>query len=86
MKHAILLITLAVLVACNGTYAPETKQYTIIVHTYDKGSPWEDNSSLYCDSLNMASTKECIIWNGGHKATIKAEGYITVSTNSINKK
>ena len=96
MKKLILLLIIVViaflLFSCDKPNLKTPKKsdgsnYSLVIQirNYEKAENWYNNSvtitSLVgCDSLNMVTDKECIIFKNGTKMTIKASKSISVYT------
>lgn len=75
MKTSTALFFILFALVASGCRRPQNKPYVMII----------DNDAnyryVYCDSFQMVSSKEVIIWDGKTKQTLKASRSITPESN-----
>ena len=87
---AMFLVLLAFICLCSGCgklvpestppeVKPSLKNYGLNIYN---GSSWSSgHSTVYCDSFQMVSPKECYLWSDGRKMLVKCSDVIYPFTN-----
>ncbi len=83
-KHLIAIIISATLFSCDAPKQPvviKSKQYKLCV-TAVNGTGWSEScATIYCDSVNMTTTKIADCFIDGTKVHVEANNHISINSN-----